>query len=205
MLVIPRKRQIPWAMASGRVLIGPLLILGAILGWNGILLASLVVIALLSDIFDGILARRWSCDTAAVRLYDSMADTVFYLCTAVAVWIEQPRLFHTYGRLLLVLLALEILRFVLDFSKFGRPASYHSYLSKFWSLILAGAIVSIFALHRFNQLVTTALVLGILSDLEGLGMSLILPVWTRDVKTLHTAWLIRKRVLAGTPPAAHVY
>lgn len=205
MPIILRKKHIPWAMAIGRAILGPLLISGVLSGWNGIFLASLVLIALLSDIFDGILARRWNCDTGAVRLFDTMADTVFYVCTAFALWIAQPSLLHIYGRLLLVLIFLEIFRFVLDFAKFGKPSSYHSYLAKFWGLVLASAIVSVFALGRFTPLVTAALVLGVITDVEGIAMSLLLPAWTKDVKSLRVAWQIRKRTLAGSHTPTHVY
>ena len=67
-----RKEQIPWVMAAGRAALGPVLIVGDKCGWSGVGLAALVVTALVSDIFDGVLARKWHCDTAAVRLFDSI-------------------------------------------------------------------------------------------------------------------------------------
>jgi phosphatidylglycerophosphate synthase len=187
-----KKRYIPWMMAAGRALLGPVLIVGAERGWNGLTLAGLVVVALVSDIFDGVLARRWGCDTAGVRLFDSMADTVFYLCTAVALWVSQPQLWRSYGWLLAVLLGMEGLRFGVDFVKFGKPASYHSYLAKAWGLVMAVAVVAAFAMHRGSVLVPVALGMGILSDLEGLAMSLVMPVWRQDVKTPAAAWRIRR-------------
>jgi phosphatidylglycerophosphate synthase len=107
------KEHIPWLMAAARALLGPVLIVGAECGWNGLALAGIVVAALLSDIYDGVLARRWKCDTAGVRFFDSMADTVFYLCTAVAFWIRLPLLWQSYAGLLVGLLALEGVRFAL--------------------------------------------------------------------------------------------
>jgi TonB family protein len=44
---------------------GPVLIAGAVCSWNGFALAGIVIAALVSDIWDGVLARRWRCDTAA--------------------------------------------------------------------------------------------------------------------------------------------
>ena len=94
------KERIPWAMAAGRALLGPALIAGERCGWNSLMLAWLVVAALASDIFDGVLARRWRCDTAGVRLFDSMADTVFYVCVAIALWIGHPHLLRANAGLL---------------------------------------------------------------------------------------------------------
>jgi CDP-diacylglycerol--glycerol-3-phosphate 3-phosphatidyltransferase len=190
-----RKEHIPWVMAAARAALGPVLIAGAACSWNGFALAGMVVGALVSDIYDGVLARRWRCDTAGVRLFDSMADTVFYLCTAVALWIGQPQLWWSYRGLLIALLGLEAVRFGFDFTKFGRPASYHSYLAKLWGLVMAVAVIGVFALDRANGLVPAALVLGILCDLEGMAMSIVMPVWRKDIKTVRAAWHLRRQIL----------
>jgi CDP-diacylglycerol--glycerol-3-phosphate 3-phosphatidyltransferase len=157
-----------------------------------------VVAALASDIFDGVLARRWRCDTAGVRLFDSMADTVFYGCVAIALWIGQPHLLRANAGLLAALLALEAARFSVDFAKFGQPASYHSHLAKTWGLAMAAAVVAAFAWGDWagaSQLLGASLALGIACDLEGLAMSLLLPVWRNDVKGLRAAWLLRREMV----------
>jgi phosphatidylglycerophosphate synthase len=192
---ILRKQSIPWAMAAGRAVLGPVLIAGAACSWNAVTLAAIVVTALVSDIFDGVLARRWGCDTAGVRLFDSMADTVFYLCVAVALWIGQPGVWRHNAALLVPLLALETLRFGCDFVKFGKPASYHSYLAKSWGLTMAVGVVAVFVVQHASPILSFALVLGIACNLEGLAMSMMLPVWRKDVKTLRAAWQLRRQFL----------
>src|SRR5580693_9475508 len=124
-----RKQHIPWMMASARAALGPVLIVGAACSWNGFTLAGIVVGALVSDIYDGVLARRWRCDTAGVRLFDSMADTAFYACVGVALWIGLPQVWRENVGLLAVLLAAETAAFAVALAKFGKPASYHSYLA----------------------------------------------------------------------------
>jgi hypothetical protein len=47
---------------------------------------------------------------------------------------------------------------------------------------------------RPNVLIPIALGMAIASNLENLAMSIMLPVWTRDVKTLRAAWAIRKEL-----------
>jgi len=185
------KQQIPWVMAAGRAALGPLAVVGQACGWNGAAMAAMIVAALLSDIFDGVLARRWKCDTAAVRLFDSMADTVFYLGVAVALWMgHRPALLaHTW--LLGGLLSLEAARFAFDFAKFGKPASYHSYLAKTWGLVMAVAVTTTFATGGGGRLIAAALILGIACNVEGLAMSVVLSEWRRDVKTLSAALRIR--------------
>ena len=191
------KASIPWLMAGGRALLGPVLVLGERCGWSGFALASLVITALLSDIFDGILARRWRCDTAGVRLFDSMADTGFYLCVAITLWLRFPLIWQENAILLGAVFWLEALRFGLDFAKYGKPASYHSYLAKTWGLVMALAVIASFA-SASNACLPIALALGVASNLEGLAMSLMLPLWRKDVKTLAAAWRIRSD-MTGSP------
>jgi CDP-diacylglycerol--glycerol-3-phosphate 3-phosphatidyltransferase len=91
-----------------------------------------------------------------------------------------------------VLLALEALGFGAALAKFGKPASYHSYLAKAWGLTMAAAMVAVFASGRGSPLISAALALGIACNLQGLAMSWMLPVWRKDVKTLRAAWQMRK-------------
>ena len=139
------KRVIPWGMVWARVVLCPVIVMGAWCGWAGWWLAAIVVFALVDDIADGMLARRWGCDTASLRLADSGADTVFYLGVAAAVWLRVPHVLRANAWLLLVLFAFEGLRYAFDFWKFGKGASYHSCLAKAWGLVLAISIVSVLA------------------------------------------------------------
>ena len=172
-------------------MLGPLMVAGQACGWNGVAMAAMIVSALVSDIFDGVLARRWKCDTAAVRLFDSMADTVFYLGVAVALGMGHRPVLREHAWLLGGLLSLEAARFAFDFAKFGKPASYHSYLAKTWGLVMAVAVTATFATGGGGWLIATALMLGIACNAEGLAMSCVLPDWTRDVKTLSAALRVR--------------
>lgn len=186
---------VPWMMVAGRAALGPLVMLGERCRWSGMALAALVVTALLSDIFDGVLARRWKTDTAALRLADSLADTAFYLCVAAAVGFAMPSVWQQCRTGVWLVVGCEILRFGFDFLKFGKPASYHSYLAKTWGLVLAPAVVVTFATQRVSAWMYATVILGVLSNLETLAMSLMLPVWRRDVKTLAAAWRLRQALL----------
>lgn len=193
------KTRIPWMMAAARVALGPLVAAGARCNWSGTALAAMVAAALISDIYDGILARRWRCDTAAIRLFDSMADTFFYLCTGVALWTARPEVFRSNAKLVAALLAAELLRFAFDFGKFGKPGSYHSWMAKSWGLVLATAVMLTLATRFGHSLLAAALLMGIACNLENLAMSLILREWTRDVLTLRMAWQLRQAGTCGGP------
>jgi phosphatidylglycerophosphate synthase len=185
------KERIPWLMAGTRMMLGPVMILGERARWNGVALAMLIVAVLLSDIFDGVLARRWKCDTAGVRLFDSMADIVFYAGCAIAVWMRHPSVVRGLAVSIGVVVGLEAFCLAVAFIKFGKLPSYHSYLAKTWGLVLASALVAAFVTKHPVGWIIAALVLDALSNLEGLAMSFIMPVWRQDVKTLAVAWRLR--------------
>jgi phosphatidylglycerophosphate synthase len=194
---------IPWLMAAGRAALGPILIAGARANWNGFGLAFLVISALLSDIFDGVLARRWHCDTFAVRLFDTLADTVFYLCTGIALCFAHPAIMRENSFALLTLCCMEVTRFAFDIVKFGKPASYHSYLAKSWGLLLATTVVALFIYPGGHIPLPLALPLalwiGVACNLQDLCLSIILPTRQHDVKTIAAGLRLRRKLLAKTP------
>jgi phosphatidylglycerophosphate synthase len=185
------KVVIPWSMVISRAVMGPVLVAITTWGVAGWVLSTIVVLTLVDDIADGMLARHWGTASPALRLADSCADTVFYLGTAVAMWLRAPQTLRENVYLIVVLFALEAGRYVLDFAKFGKAASYHSYMAKAWALVLALAIVCVLARGGPVWMVTVAAALGILVNLEGVAMSLLLPQWQNDVKTLGVAMRIR--------------
>ena len=179
-------------MVSGRVALGPGIALAAHRGWDGKWLGLIILVALLDDIYDGVLARRWHSDTSALRLADSLADTVFYLGVAGALWLRQPQVLHRNWHPLAVLFALEGARYIFDLNKFGKVASYHSYLAKCWGLIMAIALVAVISFGDLEWLVRASILIGVFANLEGLAMSLLLLRWQNDVKTLPAAWRLRQ-------------
>jgi len=192
------KKVLPWSMVIVRALMGPGIVALTMWGVTGWMLSAIVIAMLLDDIADGIVARRFGTDTPMLRLTDSCADTVFYLGTAVAMWMRAPLPLRENAWLIAALFALEAGSYGLDFWKFGKAASYHSYLAKVWGLVLVVAIVCVLLDGGPVWIVTIAVGLGVLVNLEGVAMSLILPQWQNDVKTLAVAMRIR----AGSRSAA---
>ena len=163
----------PRALTTLRCCLAAVIVALAYARAGGAAMIACVVAALLSDIFDGILARRYGVETAALRRYDSIADTAFYGGVVWAVWVLYPAVIRSYAALLVALLVLELARYLFDFVKFKREASYHSLLAKAWGLLLAAAVVALLGFGRSGALLTAAIVLGIVVDLEGLLISLL--------------------------------
>jgi phosphatidylglycerophosphate synthase len=186
-----RKELIPWVITSVRTALGPLMIAGAACGWSGIALAGMVLSAAIADIYDGRLARRWHCDGPGIRLFDTLADTFFYVCVGTALWLCRPQIWHACAGLIAAMLATEGLRWLLEIVKFGKPASYHSSLARGWGGATAAAAMAALATPYGSLPIDAAMLVGIACNLEGLAMSIVLPVWTRDVPSFWVAWAIR--------------
>ena len=160
-------------------------------------MAVAIVAALLSDIYDGIIARRLGVETTALRRADSVADTIFYAAAAWSAWLLAPTAVRSVGRTLALLLVLEVLRYAFDYAKFRREASYHSYAAKLWGLVLALALILLLAFNISGWL-HAAIWVGIVSDIEGLAISIALPVWSHDIRSIVHVLKARRRVLAAS-------
>jgi phosphatidylglycerophosphate synthase len=191
------RRTIPWSMVVFRAALAPLLLVIALkTAHSEIWLGAIIAAAFLSDVFDGILARHWKTETSKLRVGDSSADLFFYLCVLGACIVRHGPAIRERLGWVIALTAFEALRIGFDFIKFRRMASYHSYASKFWGILLALTTVALLAFDRAFWLITFTLAWGILCNLEGLTMSAMLPKWTHDVKTLRQALALRRQMLA---------
>ncbi len=151
----------------------------------------------LSDIYDGILARRWGTETARLRVADTTVDTVFYLGVLAALIVRHGAELRARLWLVAAVLGMEALRFLLDQLKYRRNASYHAYSAKVWGILLAAAALAALCFNGAYWLMTVALLCGIGNELEGLILSLMLPEWRYNVKHLWNGAELRKRQLAA--------
>lgn len=189
------KLRLPLLFIFFRIGLGPVVIALGLLSARGLLLVGCIGLALLSDIFDGGLARLWQIDTEKIRRWDTRADTFFYACVLLTAVLRYPMAFERRWILLAGLVAVEIFQHAFAAMKFGRHASYHSVLSKIWGLMMASAMCALLGFGLDNWFLDLTLFWGILCNLQGFIMSLMLPCWHRDVPTLFHAVRLRRELL----------
>jgi phosphatidylglycerophosphate synthase len=188
----PRHHHIyPLALTWLRAGLGPTLVVFATFWPNRIAFAACLIAAFLSDVFDGVLARRLGVATPILRRLDSIADSIFYVCALWVVWRLHPNVILTNAALLAVLIALELIRYVFDWRKFGREASYHMWSSKLWGIALFVGFLSILVFESGNAFVIAAIVIGIAADVEGLLITMVLKTCQPDVPSIVHALRIR--------------
>lgn len=147
--------------------------------------------AFLSDVFDGIIARRLGIATPALRRLDSIADTVFYVGATYAVWQLFRSAITARWLPLSVLVGLEGVRYMFDLVKFRREASYHMWSSKLWGIALFAGFFSLLAMGQDGVMADAAVYVGIVADIEGLAISVVMRTWQSDIPSLVHAFRLR--------------
>ena len=107
--------------------------------------------------------------------------------------LRYPAAFERRWILLAGLVVVEAAQHIFAAMKYGRHASYHSILSKIWGLMMATTMSSLLGFGLDNWFLDLTLAWGILCNLQGLAMSLMLPTWHKDVPTLFHAARIRRQ------------
>ena len=184
-------RSVPMGLTVLRLLLAPLLVWLVYAGAPGVVFASVVLVAFVSDYFDGVIARTLGVASAELRHFDSRADLVFYATAAWAVWRLHPDVVRSVAIPSLVVVGLDVVRHIFDFAKFGKDVAYHAWSSKVWGLSLALALVVLMGFGINQPFIGITIILGLIAQIEGLLISVALPVWTHDVPTLIHALRIR--------------
>lgn len=177
-------RLLPVSLTALRGALAPVLLLIAHRGGSHAAFGLCLAAAFLSDVFDGIVARRLGVATPGLRRLDSAVDTLFYLSALYCVWHLHPEAILSRRTPLLTLAMLEAARYGFDWLKFRREASYHMWSSKLWGIALFIAFLNLLAFGADNAATGIAIYLGIMADLEGLAISIVLDRWQADVPTL---------------------
>jgi phosphatidylglycerophosphate synthase len=184
--------HVPLALTAIRALLAPFIVLLAIAWPSELIFGIFLFVALLSDVFDGVIARKLGIATPTLRQLDSIADSIFYLCALFAAWYLHKSEVGEYLIPLAVLLTLEAVRYVFDYAKFRREASDHMWSSKAWGLALFFCFLSLLSFGKGGWPIALAIYLGIAADLEGIAISMTLKKWRTDVPSIFHAIQLRR-------------
>ena len=189
-----KKLHIPYYFIAFRFLLIPVIgILGYFYGDSlRYLVLALMYLGLLSDIFDGIIARNLGVQTATMRRLDSQVDMLFWLTIGFYSYWIHPEIINEHINLVRGVLAMEVICYVMSFVKFGKESAFHPLLSKTWGLSLLAAFTGILGFAYGGFTFKLAVFLGVISHVDRLLITWILPKWTHDVPSSYHAWKIRQ-------------
>jgi CDP-diacylglycerol--glycerol-3-phosphate 3-phosphatidyltransferase len=185
-------RRLPAALIALRLALGPVIIVAAARHTGGGWIGALLTAGFLSDVFDGIIARRLEIATERIRVADSMADAVFYGCAAIAVGLWHRAQVAPFAALLTLMLAVTLASAAADLARYRRISSYHTLAAKTWGITLFAAAISLLCFDQGKPVMQAVGIVGIYASLEGIAITLLLPEWRHDVPTLWHAMQLRK-------------
>jgi phosphatidylglycerophosphate synthase len=188
------KHQIPKALIISRLIIGLLLIILSsfhIAHYRTIAI-TVLTIGLLTDIFDGIIARRLNISSQQLRRLDSTVDQVFFISVAIATYIQCPDFFADNSLKLAVLIGVEALTYLVSFLKFRKEIATHSLGAKIWTLLLFATLIQIMVQCESTTLFNVCFWVGMITRFEIIAIILILKRWTNDVPTFYHAMKLRQ-------------
>lgn len=188
--------NIPIALIVFRFLLAPIILLLAyVVGESAkTIIVILMYLGLLSDILDGIIARKQNISSAKLRRLDSQTDMIFWLSIGFATWILYPKLISDNSAVIWTILGMEIACYVISFIKFKRETCTHAFLSKLWGITLLVAFTSLIGFNHAGIPFALAIIMGLISHIDRILITLILPKWTHDIPSAYHAYLIRKGI-----------
>ncbi len=178
------KRYLPFALTTLRLLLGPFALAGAWAHWPRLIFLPILVAGTLSDIYDGILARRYGVATPALRRYDSVTDLIYYLFVLGAIWQLCHGVVVANRWALALILVLETVVILVCYLKFRTYPATHSWLAKFYGLYLLFSLTALLAFDAGAWAIVSLAGVAALADGEIILMHLLSPVAPVDVKTI---------------------
>lgn len=179
------------ALTVGRIVCVPWLLAASWHGRHDIFFA-LASYCMLSDIFDGRIARWLGQSSEFGARLDSWADLMMILAGPVcAVWL-RPELVRSEWIGVATVVGGSVLAVIIGYAKFGRLTSYHTAAARLTAYLAgAGAIVAI--TWGWPWLFRAGAAVAVYSVLEEMAITFTLTHWTANVRSLAVARTIARR------------
>jgi CDP-diacylglycerol--glycerol-3-phosphate 3-phosphatidyltransferase len=182
------KRHIPFLLTTLRLLLGPVALICALTNVPRWIYLPILVAGTLSDIYDGVLARRFGVAAPALRRYDSVTDVIYYLFILAVAWrLCKPVIMQNWPVIVLILFSEAVSIFV-SFIRFGKYPATHSYLAKFYGLCLLAALITLLVFNGGNWVIITLAIVALVTNAEIIAIHFIMdtpPVDVRSIFALH--------------------
>lgn len=126
-------KYVPNILSVSRIVISILLFF---LFDNLYLFASFYVLAGLTDVFDGYIARKCNVQSEMGAKLDSAGDVFFYAAVIAYLWVEQRSFVDSYLLPVIILVALRLLNIVVGLIKYRKPVMLHTLANKASGLLV---------------------------------------------------------------------
>ena len=196
--------QIPMLLIIFRVFLAPAVCFVAyVYPEHKYWIVILCYLAIISDIFDGIIARKLGVATAKLRIYDCWADFVFWLAAVWCIWICFPDLVRANAFLVIFLFIFEPLPDIIYLIRFKKQGCSHAYSSKTFGIALVLMFTCLFGFGVAGIPFYVAIFIGLLSQIDRILIALLLPARICDIPSCYHAFLLRKGQTIKRNPLFH--
>jgi len=178
------KRRLPFALTTLRLLLCPIALLCALSNVPRLIYLPILLTGTLSDILDGILARKFGVATPALRRYDSITDIIYHLFILVVAWILcRPVIAGNLWLMVLMLLS-EAGGILICLIRFGKFPATHSYLAKFYGLCLLGCLIALLVFDAGSWAIVMVAVVALVTNSEIIAIHLLMNFPPVDVRSI---------------------
>jgi phosphatidylglycerophosphate synthase len=178
--------NIPNSLSFFRIIAAPFLLLS---GWYDMpnLFFILFGLMLLSDVLDGIIARMLDQTSDLGARLDSYGDILTYLSTPLAAWWLWPDLLKDEFYYIIAAIIIYILPAVFALVKFGKLASYHTWITKISAVLMSAGVVMLLGFEN-NLLFHIAIYFLVIEMVENIVITIMLPKQKSDIHSIWHAW-----------------
>jgi CDP-diacylglycerol--glycerol-3-phosphate 3-phosphatidyltransferase len=187
--------KIPHALLYSRLVVAILVVIFSFLEISPVVIVALSIYAILSDVFDGIIARHLKISTIEMRQLDTKIDTVFWFSCLFYIYINHPLFLKAHLLQIGILVFSEFLIIGLGFLKFRERISYHTILSIFWAILLLCFFIDLVLSNICNISFAIAFCYGMAVQIEIVLIIIILKDPQTDVPGLISAIKLRKGII----------
>ncbi len=123
----------------------------------------------MTDMFDGMIARRFNMETDIGKLLDSIADMVFFLSSAYFIHILYTDFLSPNMTLFFVFIGIMLLSFVVSYIRCGKVILMHNFLAKLCAVLVYFLVISSYLMNT-TLLITFIIALYIAAFTEAIIM-----------------------------------
>jgi phosphatidylglycerophosphate synthase len=193
---VVRLRGLPDLISASRLAATAVLGLGGVLQNRGLVVGA-IAYALLSDVIDGPLARALGQAGERGAQLDTIADAALLCVSPVAIYASMPFARDRLGILIILVYASYMVPITAGLLKYRRLTSYHTWAARCAVVLLAVGFAAFLIWHVVWPLaIGVAVLIG--SGIEEFVITLLLPTWHADVRSLSAALKLVRGATTGT-------
>jgi cardiolipin synthase (CMP-forming) len=189
-MTLKTKLTIPNILSAYRIFAFPV-ILFFVINEQEDLFVVFLIINLITDILDGLIARAFKMQTEFGARLDSIADIGTYILAIIGVLIFKAAEFNPYMTSFYIFIFLFISSNILSLIKFKRLPSLHLYSWKIGGYIQGFFLFVLFVFNFYLSLYYFMIIWGILAFSEHIIIQLLIKQMQSNVKGLY--WVLKNR------------